>query len=178
MKKLIACSLIAFASVASAANFATVDYDNVITRTGAEGSKATTLRVGKELEGLQLGLQARTSKGNVTGNLGGSIEGTVGKNIGGFTPFVGVGHDFGINNGPVQNYGLVGAQYGTKVGPGFALAGVKTRVLTNTTDTKQTVAYGVYSIPVTKSVAFNLNASRSSQDIKENSYGVGLSLSY
>lgn len=178
MKKLIVSSLIVFATAASAANFATVDYDTVTDRSGGEGSKATSLRVGKELGGMQLGLQARAAKGNTTNNLSSSIEGTVGKNIGGFTPFVGVGHDYGINTDKSQNYGLVGAQYGTKFGPGYALAGVKTRVRTNDTDTKQTVAYGVYSVPVAKNVAVNLNVSRSSQDIKEKAVGVGLTFAF
>jgi hypothetical protein len=94
-----------------------------------------------------------------------------------FAPFVGVGYDNGFNgaaNGS-YTYGLVGATTGTKIGPGFALLGVKTRVGSSAAvETKQTVVFGTYSIPVAKNVAFNINAGKSYQDIKEDSYGVGL----
>lgn len=177
MKKIIASSLVVLATAASAANFVSVDYDNVKGRQGANNSDVATVRAGKEVGDLQLGLQARTAKFS-NNDQASSLEATLGKNFGGFTPFVGVGHDFGINAGATQNYGLVGAQYGLPVGPGFALAGVKTRVRTNTTDTKQTVTYATYSIPVAKNVAVNFNTSYSAQDIKEKSLGVGLSFGF
>ena len=75
---------------------------------------------------------------------------------------------------------LVGATAGGKVGPGFAMAGVKTRV-GSTQDgdrTKQTLGFATYSIPVAKNVAVNLNVSRSWQTIKENASGVGVSFSF
>ena len=101
-------------------------------------------------------------------------------NVAGITPFVGVGHDNGFNGGASYNYGLVGATYGIKAGPGFLLTGVKTRV--GTTEhgarTKQTVGFATYSIPVAKQVSLNLNASRSGQTIKENAFGVGLGFSF
>jgi len=177
MKKFVASSLIVLATAASAADFVSVEYDNVSGRAGATDSKATTVRAGKEIGGLQFGVQSRTAKFD-NGNLTSSLEGTVGKNFGGFTPFVGAGHDFGINSGRTQNYGLVGAQYGLKAGPGFALAGIKTRVSTNSTDTKQTVTYAGYSVPVAKNVSVGINASRSSQDIKEKSVGVGVTVAF
>ena len=110
-----------------------------------------------------------------------SIETTVGKSFGMFTPFVGVGFDNG-NNG-VKNadyqYGLVGATAGMKVGPGFALAGLKHRIGTTAhNETKQTVAFSTYSIPVSKSVDVRLNLSKSYQDIRENAYGVGVGFSF
>jgi hypothetical protein len=66
-----------------------------------------------------------------------------------------------------------------KVGPGFALAGINTRVgTTASTETKQTVAFGTYSIPVAKNVDIRLNVSKSYQDIRENAYGVGVGFSF
>lgn len=177
MKKILAATVVALSLGAHAADFVSVDYDNVTGREGATNSGATTVRAGKEIGGIQYGLQSRTARFD-GGGLANSLELTAGKGFGGFMPYVGVGHDFGYNGGATQNYGLIGGQYGRKVGPGFALAGVKTRIRTNDSDTKQTVAYATYSIPVTKSVAVNLNASHSSQDIKEKAVGAGLTFSF
>ena len=44
--------------------------------------------------------------------------------------------------------------------------------------THQTVAFGTYSYPVAKGVAVNLNLSKSYQDIKENTYGLGVGFSF
>jgi hypothetical protein len=111
-----------------------------------------------------------------------SVEVTAAKksiNVLGITPFVGVGHDNGFNGGTPFNYGLVGATYGRPVGPGFLLLGAKTRVgTTAATETKQSIAFTTYSIPVAKGVSVNLNASRSYQDIRENAYGLGLGFSF
>jgi len=66
-----------------------------------------------------------------------------------------------------------------KFGPGFALAGVKTRIgTTAAVETKQTVVFGTYSLPIVKNVALNLNASKSYQDIQENALGLGVRISY
>jgi hypothetical protein len=110
-----------------------------------------------------------------------SLEVTAGKSMFGITPFVGVGLDNGFNGARNSDYkyGLVGATAGLKVGPGFALAGVKTRVgTTATTETKQSVVFGTYSYPVLKNVVLNLNASKSYQDIQENAYGLGVGFSF
>jgi hypothetical protein len=177
MKKLLAATIVACSFGASAANFVSVDYDNVIGRSGATNSGATTVRAGKEVSGLQLGMQSRTAR-FAGGGLANSLEGTVGKDFGGLMPYVGLGHDFGYNGGATQNYGLIGANYGLVAGPGFALAGVKTRVRASASDTKQTVAYATYSIPVVKNISINLNTSYSAQDIKEKALGVGLSFGF
>jgi hypothetical protein len=59
------------------------------------------------------------------------------------------------------------------------LAGVKTRVgTTAATETKQSVVFGTYSIPVVKNVALNINASKSYQDIQENAWGLGLNVRF
>ena len=128
-------------------------------------------------------MQSRNAKNKDGSGTFSSVEVTAAKNslnIKGITPFVGIGHDNGFNGGAGYNYGLVGATYGLPVGPGFLLTGVKTRVgfTEDGARTKQTVGFATYSIPVTKSVAFNLNASRSGQDIKENAYGAGLTFAF
>jgi hypothetical protein len=181
MKKIALAAVIALASgVVAAADFANLDIDHVRDMKNNNMSNAHYLRVGKEVSGFQLGAQARTQVWN-EGGMGNSIEVTAGKAIGAVTPFVGVGFDNGYNG--VKNadyqYGLVGATTGMKVGPGFALAGLKTRVGTTAgTETKQTVAFGTYSIPVSKGVDIRLNVSKSYQDIRENAYGVGVGFSF
>lgn len=183
MKKIIAILALALTGTAFAADYVSVDVDSVRGLHGASDSTAQYVRAGKQLGDYQLGLQSRTA--NVKGGgLLNSLEATVANTKVGFagiTPFVGVGHDNGFNgaNGGAYTYGLVGATTGMKVGPGFALAGVKTRVGSDeSTRTKQTVAFATYSIPLAKSVSVNLNASKSYQDIKENSLGLGLSFNF
>lgn len=179
MKKILAIMALAVSSSAFAANFVSVDVDHVQGRQGQGDSTAQYIRAGKEFGDYQVGLQGRTATLRSDAGTLSSVEITTAKNsinVAGITPFVGVGHDNG-NDG--YNYGLVGATYGTGVGPGFLLLGAKTRVGTSETiSTKQTVAFATYSLPVAKNVAFNLNASRSSQDIKEKALGVGLGFSF
>lgn len=185
MKKILAiAALAATALTASAANYVSVDVDSVKGRQGASDSTAQYIRAGKGFGDYQLGLQGRTARVDGGGTLS-SVEATVANNrvsVMGITPFVGVGHDNGFNSAPgsAYNYGLVGATTGVKVGPGFLLAGAKTRV-GSTQDgdrTKQTVVFTTYSIPVAKDVSLNLNASRSSQDIKEKAFGVGVGFAF
>jgi hypothetical protein len=183
MKKLLATLALAASSTTFAADFVSVDVDTVKGRDGQGDSTAQYIRIGKELGGLQFGLQSRTAKVDGGGLLS-SFETTVASprvKVLGITPFIGVGHDQGFNgaSGGSYNYGLVGATAGAKVGPGFALVGVKTRVgSTEQNNTRQTVAFGTYSVPVAKNVAVNLNVSRSDQDIKENAYGLGLQFNF
>lgn len=182
MKKTLAILAMAVSSTAFAADYLSVDVDAVKGRDGAADSTAQYIRAGKEIGGIQFGLQGRTATLANNGGMLSSVEVTAGKNsvyFKGFTPFVGIGHDNGFNGGTPYNYGLVGATYGMPVGPGYALVGAKTRVgSTEAVDTKQTVAFATYSIPVAKSVAVNLNVSRSYQDIKENAYGLGLGFNF
>jgi hypothetical protein len=130
-----------------------------------------------------LGLQSRTANFK-TGGLVNSTEVTAANTkigIVGVTPFVGVGHDNGLNGakGSPYTYGLVGATAGLPVGPGFALVGVKTRVGSDErTRTKQTLAFATYSVPVVKNIAIELNASKSYETIKENALGLGLNFSF
>jgi hypothetical protein len=182
MKKIFAILALAVSGTAFAADYVSVDVENVLGRDGAGDSTAQYIRAGKEIGGIQFGLQGRTATMKDNSGMLSSVEVTAAKNsvsVLGITPFVGVGHDNGFNGGTPYNYGLVGATTGAKVGPGFALLGVKTRVgTTAAVETKQTVAFATYSIPVVKGVALNLNASRSYQDIRENAYGLGLGFSF
>jgi hypothetical protein len=177
MKKILAIAALAVTSQAFAADYVSVSVENVQGRKGAQDSTAQYVRAGKSFGDYQLGLQSRTAKfaDNTTGQ---SLETTIANtkfNLAGITPFVGAGHDI-----KGYNYGLVGATYGVKVGPGFALAGVKTRV-GSTEDgarTKQTVSFAQYSLPVAKNVSFDVSASHSAQTIKENALGLGVSIGF
>lgn len=180
MKKIFAILALAISGSAFAADYVSVDVDHVKSNQGYANSTVQYVRAGKEIGGIQAGLQSRTSV-SASGGMYNSLELTAGKNIGPFTPFVGWGHDNGANGaqGAAYNYGLVGATTGIKAGPGFALIGVKTRVgSTEQSMTNQTVAFGTYSIPVASKVSLNINASKSYQDIKENAWGLGLGVAF
>ena len=179
MKKFAFASLLAMASFASSAQYVSVDVDHVKTKAGQESS-AQYIRAGKTIGGINYGLQSRTGVGN-QGGMFNSQEVTAGSKMGSIAPFVGVGYDNGFNGSPAGSYtyGLLGATAGTKVGPGFAFGGVKTRVGSSAAvETKQTVAFATYSLPIAKNLALNVNTSKSYQDIKETSYGVGLAFGF
>ena len=180
MKKIVLASLIALSLGASASDFVSVDVDHVRDVTTKQISTAEYVRAGKEIAGLQFGLQERTGIYHNGAGTFTSLETTVGKSIGPVTPYVGYGYDNGVSGKPASkyDYGLVGANVGVKAGPGFALAGIKTRVNWNDANPKQTVAFGTYSVPVTKGVAVNLNLSKSYQTITENAYGLGVSFNF
>jgi hypothetical protein len=180
MKKLLAIAALAVSGAAFAADYVTVDVDHVKSNSGYAASTAQYVRAGKEVAGLQLGLQSRTSVSS-NGGMYNSLETTVGKNIAGFTPFVGMGFDNGLNgakNGDFR-YTLAGVTTGTPALGGYVLGGIKTRLTsTEANMTHQTVAFGTYSYPVAKGVAVNLNVSKSYQDIKENAYGLGVGFAF
>jgi hypothetical protein len=183
MKKILAILALVATSQAFAADFVSVDVENVLGRDGAKDSTAQYIRAGKGFGDYQVGLQGRTATMKDNSGMLSSVETTVAKNslnFRGVTPFVGVGHDNGFNGGASYNYGLVGATYGIKAGPGFLLTGVKTRVGSTEVGerTKQTVVFTTYSIPVAKQVSLNLNASRSDETIKENAFGLGLTVRF
>jgi hypothetical protein len=184
MKTTLIASLLAVSALsASAADYVSVDVEGVHGLKGGTNSTAQYVRAGKSFGDYQLGIQSRTATVSGGGMLN-STEITAANNrvsYAGITPFVGIGHDNGFNapNNGQFTYGLVGATTGVKVGPGFALLGVKTRVASDErVKTKQTVAFTTYSVPVAKNVAVNLNASKSFEDIKENAFGLGVSFSF
>ena len=134
MKKILAILALASFGTAFAADYVSVDVDRVTGAKGQSDSTAQYVRAGKSFGDYQLGIQSRTA--NVKGGgLLNSTEVTASNKIGfaGITPFVGVGHDNGFNGAAnsAYTYGLVGATTGAKVGSGFLLAGVKTRVGTD-----------------------------------------------
>ena len=180
MKKIVLTSLIALSLGASAADFVSVDVDHVRDATTKQISTAEYVRAGKEIAGLQFGLQERTGIYHNGAGTFTSLETTVGKSIGPVTPYVGYGYDNGVSGKPASkyDYGLVGANVGVKAGPGFALAGIKTRVNWNDANPKQTVAFGTYAVPVAKNVSIDLNLSKSYQTITENAYGLGVSFNF
>lgn len=181
MKKLLACLALVGMSSAGATGWASFDVDAVEGRGKAKDSTVQYLRLGKSFGDVNLMVQGRTARFD-GGGLVNSVETTVSSHkvsLGPITPFVGFGYDNGFNGGHDFNYGLIGATIGAKVGPGFAMAGAKTRVgSTQDHMTHQTVAFASYNMPVTKHLGVNLNVSRSSQDIKENAYGMGVSVRF
>lgn len=183
MKKIFAILALALTGTAFAADYASVDVDSVHGLKGAKDSTAQYVRAGKGFGDYQLGLQSRTATIDGGGLLN-SLEVTMANNrikLAGITPFVGIGHDNGFNGAAHAgyNYGLVGATTGAKIGPGFALVGVKTRVgSTENVATKQTVAFATYSIPLAKKVTLNFNASKSYQNIKEDAFGLGIGFNF
>ena len=130
MKKIALASILALTGfVASAANYASFDVDYVKDQVSKQTSTAQYVRIGKELSGIQYGLQSRTANYHDGSGMFNSVEVTAGKGMGMFTPFVGVGFDMNKNGvGQQYNYGLVGATTALKVGPGLAIGGVKTRI--------------------------------------------------
>lgn len=179
MKKTLVTALAAISFSASAANYVSVDVESVKAVGGGAGSTAQYVRAGTELGGLQWGIQSRTARFERGAGLASSVELTAGKSVSFIQPFIGVGHDDGFNGKAPYNYGLLGATTRYQIGPGSLLSGLKTRIgSTEAVHTKQTVAFGTYSIPLTKTVSVNLNASKSYQTIKENAFGVGLGFSF
>lgn len=182
MKKLLAIMSIALSGSAFASGWASIDVDQVQGREKAKDSVAQYLRLGKSFGDTNVMVQGRTARFD-GGGMVNSVETTFGHkkvSVAGINPFVGVGYDNGYNGGNDFTYGLIGASLGRPVGPGFAMAGVKTRV-GSTQDgprTKQTVSFASYSFPLTKDLSLNLNASRSDQDIKENALGMGVSVRF
>ena len=179
-KSLVALAALITLSAAQAANFVQVEQENVTGRKGATNSDVTYLRAGKDFGDTSLGLQSRTAKFGEQAGIANSLEATVAnKNVSvlGITPFVGAGHDFG-NTASGYNYGLVGASTGAKIGPGFAYAGLKTRVAVSAGDPHQTVGFAGYSVPVATNVALNLGVSRSGGDIKERGVSAGVAIGF
>jgi hypothetical protein len=184
MKKILIASLATLAFAASAADFVSVSVDHVKNRANNTESTVQYVRAGKEINGLQYGLQQRSARTNDGTGLFSSLEGTVGKNLTvagfGVTPFVGAGRDLSKNGATEPyTYGLVGVNAGTPVAGGYALAGVKTRAgSTESTRTKQTVSFVQYGYPVTKDVSLVAGASRSAQDIKERALSIGVQVGF
>jgi len=185
MKKFAIAILAALSFGAFAADFVSVSVEHVTNRNDSSKSTVEYVRAGKEINGLQYGLQSRAARANDGTGLYSSLEGTVGKNmqVAGLTvtPFVGAGRDL-TKNGASEpyTYGLVGANAGTPLFGGYVLAGAKTRAGSTESGsrTKQTLTYAEYAYPVAKQVSLTAGVTRSTQDIRERAYAVGVSVGF
>lgn len=184
MKKFAIAMLTALSFGAFAADFVSVSVDHVTDRVSSAKSTVQYVRAGKEINGLQYGLQSRTGRRDDGTGLYASLEGSVGKNLQvaglNVTPYVGLGRD-NTKNGASEpyTYGIVGANVGKQVFGGYAMAGVKTRAgSTQDSRTKQTVTFAQFAYPVASNVSVVAGVSRSAQDIKERAVSLGLSVSF
>lgn len=185
MKKILAILALAMSGTTFAADFVSVAVDHVTNRATDAKSTVQYVRAGKEINGLQYGLQQRSARSDDGTGLFSSLEGTVGKNLQvaglNVTPFVGAGRDL-TKNGASEpyTYGLIGANVGKPVLGGYAMVGVKTRA-GSTQDgdrTKQTVTFASYSYPVAKQISLVAGVSRSAQDIKERAVSLGIQVGF
>jgi hypothetical protein len=175
-KTIIALTMGTLMSVASAA-VVSFEADRVKDdKTHAEYT-AQYLRVNGTVDGLDLGVQARTAT-FPKGGMMNSIELTGGSKFGPVSAFAGVGFDNGLNGVKPFQYGLVGASTGVKFGVINTYAGVKTRVNWDSVNPKQTVMFAGASMPVMKGLALEAGVSKSLQTIKETSWGLGLSAKF
>jgi hypothetical protein len=175
-KTIIALTLGALIGTASAA-VVSFEADRVKDdKTHAEYT-AQYLRVNGRVDGLDLGLQARTAT-LPKGGMMNSLELTGGGKMGPVAAFVGVGFDNGLNGVNPFQYGLVGATTGAKFGIVNTYAGVKTRVNWDSANPKQTVLFTGASMPVAKGIALEAGLSKSYQTIKETAWGLGLSAKF
>ena len=174
-KTLLATALLASAVSASAAGFVELAVDNSHAEPKAFNNTAQVIRAGKDYAGLSLGVQVKTMTIN-TGGLKNDVQLTVGKQLGAFKPFVGVGHDNGTNGmvGKDFDYGIVGVSAGTRVA-GLNVGGmVKSRVNFESNKPKQTVVGVAVGYPLNKDFEVRANLGQSFQDIKEKTIGLSL----
>ena len=163
---------------AQAAGFVSYDLDQVkADAKGGSDSQAHYVRVGAPAMGLNTMMQLRTASFD-GGGMVHSAEFTAGKQIGPLNPFLGVGHDLGFNGSKSFQYGLVGVSGGMPIGKLYAFAGAKTRVNWDDHNPKQTVTFLGVSAPLTKDLSANVGVSKSTQDIKESAWGLGLRKSF
>ena len=165
-------------STAQAAGFVSYDLDQVkADAKGGSDSQAHYVRAGAPVMGLDAMMQLRTAS-FTGGGMVHSVELTAGKRLGPVSPFVGVGHDLGFNGSKSFQYGLVGVSGGMPIGKLYAFAGAKTRVNWDDHNPKQTVTFLGVSAPLTKDLSGNVGVSKSTQDIKESAWGLGLRKSF
>lgn len=175
-KTIIALTLGTLMGVASA-GVVSLEVDHVKDDKTKAKSTAQYLRVNGNVDGLDLGLQARTATFE-KGGMVNSLELTGGSKVGPVAAFVGVGFDNGFNGVKPFQYGLVGASTGAKFGIVNAYAGVKTRVNWDSANPKQTVLFAGAVMPVTKGLALEAGVSKSYQSIQETAFGLGLSAKF
>ncbi len=97
MKKTLLAVVAAVSFGVQASDFVSVDVDHVTDSKTKQVSTAEYVRAGKEVGGVQLGLQSRTARYSDGSGMYNSLELTAGKNFGGLlTPYVGWGYDNGL----------------------------------------------------------------------------------
>lgn len=175
-KTIIALTLGSLMGIASAGDVS-LEVDHVKDSKTNAKSTAQYLNVTGTVEGLNLGMQARTAT-FAKGGMANSLELTAGSKLGPVSAFAGVGFDNGFNGVKPFQYGLVGASAGAKFGVVSAYAGVKTRVNWDSANPKQTVLFTGASMPVTKGLALQAGLSKSFQTIHETAWGLGVSAKF
>ena len=192
MKKILTTlALVAFISSVSAANFVELAYENVNATPSTKDGASQTIRVGKDVGGLSLGLQAK-SRTIDTGGIKSSLEANLGKEFklagivvstggaggdGGnvVRPFAGIGHDYGTGTTASSfDYGVVGLGAGTKINVFTVGASVKHRVNWDSVAPEQTAIGAFVGYPITKDFEVRLNVGQSYRDIKEKTIGGSL----
>lgn len=178
MKKLLLTLALAVSSSAFAAGFVELALDSSQVEPRSKDYASQTIRAGTTIgDKTTVGFQSKTFVVDA-GGLANVFEGYVGRRFDGipFTPFVGVGHDNGMNGavGKSYNYGVVGATYATKVSA-FNVGGiVKTRVNWEDNKPQQTVVGAFVGYPINKQFEARLNLGKSFQDMKEQTAGLSL----
>ena len=178
MKKTILSIAMAVGFGTAQAGWISYDLDHVkADAKGGKDSQAHYIRAGGSVAGFNTMMQARTASFD-GGGMVHSVELTAGKQLGPINPFVGVGHDLGFNGSKSFQYGLLGVSAGVPLGKLYAYGGAKTRVNWDDHNPKQTVTFLGVSAPLTKDLSANIGLSKSTQDIKESAWGLGLRKSF
>jgi len=176
MKKILIALSVMLTSMLTMAQTVGVDVDRVYNRQLKIYGDAHWMRVNATVDGVNYGLLNRTTKYDTGLGLWNNLEGSVGKTLGAFTPFVAAGYDDGRNGGINKAfwYTRVGVGTGFAMGPGRLNLSVNTRVNFEQSDPKQSIVSVVYSVPVSDKVSVSLRVINSYQTIKEDYRGVGL----
>ena len=159
MKKILtAIALVASISTAGAANYVELGYENANATPSSRDGAAQTIRVSKDVGGINLGLQAKV-RTIEAGGIKSSVEANVGNEfkLPGIIvkPFVGIGHDYGTGkNSTGFEYGLVGIKAGTKINVFNVGVLVKQRLNWDSTAPEQTVVGAFVGYP---SLTFKYN---------------------
>lgn len=184
MKKLLIVSALALSSTAFAGDYVSVALDHVTDRKSNADSTVQYVRAGKEINGMQFGLQSRNARANDGTGVKSSLEFYGGKNYSvltaSVTPYVGVGYDNGKNGATdaQYTYGVVGVGIAKKLSTGSIGLGYKTRVNWDHSKPSQTITSISYSYPIAKQISITAGVSRSAQDIKERATSVGIGFAF
>ena len=184
MKKNLIVAALILSSSAFAGDFVSVSVDHLTDRKTNADSTVQYVRAGKEINGIQAGLQSRNARSNDGTGIKSSLEFYLGKNYTvsstSVTPYIGTGYDNGKNGASdaQYTYGVVGVTATKKLSAGSVGLGYKTRVNWDHSKPAQTITSISYSYPVAKQVSLTAGVSRSAQDIKERATSVGIGFTF